>query len=153
MVLLGRVHRTKRLTCNALEWIASRGGIDDKTAQISFDSPAVLEALDQARQWLNSISRGVDKFTERDSLLMFANGQAAFMRIWASTYAGLRKLKPRGISFKVDSLPYEQGPNGVSTLGGWQLAVSQYSRNQQLAIEFVRYLASPDYSSRLAGVA
>lgn len=130
------------LTCNALEWIASRGGIDSETGQILFDSPAVLEAFDEARKWLNSISRGVDQFKERDSSRMFGDGHAAFLRIWTSAYAALRQFELNGASFQVAPLPHGEGHESVGVLGGWQLAVPLYSRNQHAAIEYARYLAS-----------
>ncbi len=44
------------------------------------------------------------------------------------------------------------GAEGKSTgtLGGWQLGVSKYSKNQKLAAELVKYLTSPEEQKRRA---
>ena len=45
--------------------------------------------------------------------------------------------------FAVAPLPHGAGGgNSVATVGGWQLAVSKYSKHQDAAIEFVRYMTS-----------
>jgi trehalose/maltose transport system substrate-binding protein len=44
--------------------------------------------------------------------------------------------------FDVAPLPVTGTNKPVGTLGGWQLGVSRYSRAQDAAIEFVRYMTS-----------
>ena len=39
-------------------------------------------------------------------------------------------------------LPHGAGGHSVATVGGWQLAVNKYSKHQDAAIEFVRYVTS-----------
>jgi trehalose/maltose transport system substrate-binding protein len=133
------------LTCNALEWIASRGGYNMATNHIS-DRQKVVEAVDQARVWYKgfqgskSISRGVRDDYEDHSLGVFIKGDAAFLRMWSSGYA---KLKQANVSFDVAPLPAKDGQH-VSMIGGWQLAVPKYSRHPHAAAEFIRYLTSPE---------
>jgi len=43
----------------------------------------------------------------------------------------------------VTTLPHGPGGKPVGTVGGWQLAVNKYSKHQDAAIEFVRYMTSP----------
>ena len=45
--------------------------------------------------------------------------------------------------FNVTTLPHGTGSQSVGTVGGWQLAVSKYSKHQDASIEFVRYMTSP----------
>jgi trehalose/maltose transport system substrate-binding protein len=45
--------------------------------------------------------------------------------------------------FGVTVLPHGTGGNSVGTVGGWQLAVSKFSKHKGAAIEFVRYMTSP----------
>ena len=45
--------------------------------------------------------------------------------------------------FNVTVLPHGASGHSVGTVGGWQLAVSKYSKHPDAAIEFVRYMTSP----------
>ena len=88
------------LTCNALEWIASRGGYDPGTNHIS-NLQIVVEALDRARVWYQGsdsqrgqISRGVLDDKEEESLSVFNSGNAAFLRMWSSASARLKATCP-----------------------------------------------------------
>ena len=45
--------------------------------------------------------------------------------------------------FSVTVLPHGAAGKSVGTVGGWQLAVSKYSKHQDASIEFVRYMTSP----------
>ena len=45
--------------------------------------------------------------------------------------------------FSVTTLPHGAGGKPVGTVGGWQLAVSKYSKHKDATIEFVRYMTSP----------
>jgi trehalose/maltose transport system substrate-binding protein len=46
--------------------------------------------------------------------------------------------------FDVTALPTAQGQKPAGTLGGWQLGISRFSKAQDAAIEFVRYMTSED---------
>jgi trehalose/maltose transport system substrate-binding protein len=65
------------------------------------------------------------------------------MRNWPYAYslgqAADSKVKGK---FSVAPLPHGPGGHSVATVGGWQLAVSKYSKHQAAAIEFVRYMTS-----------
>src|SRR5207253_3328082 len=45
--------------------------------------------------------------------------------------------------FSVTVLPHGAAGHSVGTVGGWQLAVSKFSKHKPAAIEFVRYMTSP----------
>ena len=47
-------------------------------------------------------------------------------------------------------LPHFQGGRSVSTLGGWQFAISKYSRNKKLAWKFIKFMTSPRIQKILA---
>jgi trehalose/maltose transport system substrate-binding protein len=44
--------------------------------------------------------------------------------------------------FSVTVLPHGASGKSVGTVGGWQLAVSKYSKHQGASTEFVRYMTS-----------
>ena len=58
----------------------------------------------------------------------------------------IQPLEPSGSKvkgkFAVAPLPHGAGGKSVATVGGWQLAVSRYSKNPDASIEFVRYMTS-----------
>jgi trehalose/maltose transport system substrate-binding protein len=50
----------------------------------------------------------------------------------------------------VAQLPHDQGGKSATCIGGWQLAVSAFSKNKTEAVKFVRYLSSPEVSKMQA---
>ncbi|UQA56162.1 ABC transporter substrate-binding protein [Polyangium aurulentum] len=135
------------LTCNALEWVYSHGGgtlVDDK--KITVNNPQAAKALTRARGWVGGISpAGVTGYTEEEVRNVFQTGNAVFMRNWPYAYAlgNDEKSAIKG-KFDVAPLPHEPGQKSAGTAGGWNLAVSKYSKSPDAAIELVRYLASPE---------
>jgi len=134
------------LTCDALEWIASSGGgnfIDN--GKVTIDNPKARAILDAMRQQIGQITpRGVTSYQEGEAHNAFVGGNAAFMRNWPYAYSigAAPDSKIRG-KFSVTVLPHGPGGRSVGTVGGWQLAVSKFSKHQDAAIEFVRYMTSP----------
>ena len=133
------------LTCDALEWVASSGGgsfIDNGKVTINNKKAAAI--LDEMRQQIGKITpRGVTSYQETETHTAFIDGNAAFMRNWPYAYslgqAADSKIKGK---FSVAPLPHGAGGHSVATVGGWQLAVSKFSKHQAAAIEFVRYMTS-----------
>ena len=76
---------------------------------------------------------------------MFQGGNAAFMRNWPYAYA-LGQGPDSVIADKVDVSPLPAGASGsgAATLGGWQLAVSKYSRYPNVAADVALFMASYD---------
>jgi trehalose/maltose transport system substrate-binding protein len=133
------------LTCDALEWIASSGGGSFITnGKVTINNPRARAILDQFRQQIGKTTpRGVTTYQEGETHTAFIDGNAAFMRNWPYAYslgeATGSKVKGK---FAVAPLPHGAGGHAVATVGGWQLAVSKYSKHQDAAIEFVRYMTS-----------
>ncbi|GBF04049.1 sugar ABC transporter substrate-binding protein [Deinococcus aerius] len=135
------------LTCDALEWVNSFGGgtIVDQTGKITINNPKAAQALDTAASWVKSISpAGVTTYDEEAARGIFQAGNAAFMRNWPYAYA-LGQGEDSKVKGKIGVAPLPAGPGGKpsATLGGWNLGVSAYSKNQAAAIDLVRYLTSP----------
>lgn len=144
------------LTCNALEWLASTGGgmMIDENKQVSINNPQAVAILNKVKGWVGTIApRGVTGYQEDESLNAFNGGNAAFLRNWPYTYGVSSKPdSPISGKFDVAPLPASQGQPSVGTVGGWQLGVSKYSKNQDAAVEFVRYLTSPEVQAYRAVV-
>lgn len=134
------------LTCNALEWQVSHDGgvIVNADGGIEVNNPGFIAALERARGWIGTISpKDVLYFAEEDGIDVFKAGNAAFMRNWPNAYiiSNQDDSAVKGI-FDVSPLPgTEDGPS-AATLGGWQLAVSRYSENPDVAASVTLFLTS-----------
>jgi len=134
------------LTCDALEWIASAGGghiIDN--GKVTINNAKARTILDAIRAQIGKITpQGVTTYQEDQTEHAFDNGDAAFARNWPYQYgigAGAdSKVKGK---FSVTVLPHGASGRSVGTVGGWQLAVSKFSKHQGASIELVRYMTSP----------
>lgn len=143
------------LTCDALEWIdsANGGSIIDGSGKITVNNPKAAAALKQAAGWVGKIApEGVLSYAEEDARGVFQSGNAAFMRNWPYAWSlGNGADSPIKGKIGVAALP-KTGADGknTGTLGGWQLAVSKYSKNQAAATDLVLYLTSRDEQKRRA---
>ena len=135
-------------TCNATEWMNAYGAkVVDSAGKPTVDSPeaaAGLKAL--ADNYKNgNIPKQAITYQEEQSRAAFQDGKVLFLRNWpyvynlASTDAS-SKVKGK---FKVAPLPGVDGP-GTSTLGGHQAAISTYSKYKATALDFLKFLTSPE---------
>ncbi|KPU27320.1 ABC transporter substrate-binding protein [Caloranaerobacter sp. TR13] len=134
------------LTCDALEWIYSNGGgtIISPDKKITINNPNAIEIINKAASWVGTISPdGVTGMAEEDARNMWQAGNAAFMRNWPYAYS-LGNADDSAIKGKFDVAPLPAGKSGsgAATLGGWQLAVSKYSKHKEIAADVALYLAS-----------
>ncbi|WP_028747342.1 ABC transporter substrate-binding protein [Rhizobium mesoamericanum] len=143
------------LTCNALEWVKSSGGgqIIEPDGTISINNENAAAALDRAKGWIGTISpSGVLAYQEEESRGVWQTGNAVFMRNWPYAYAlGNGADSAVKGKFDVATLPVaKEGDSPSSTLGGWNLAVSKYSQNQDAAIALVKFLTSKERQKQRA---
>ncbi len=151
-VFQGRAY--EGLTVNALEWVASHGGgtIVDSDGEITIDNPRAAAALDLAASWIGDISpNGVLNYTEEEARGVFQGGNAVFMRNWPYAWA-LAQSEDSEVRGKVGvtQLPYSGENNSAAGLGGWNLAVSRYSENPELAVDLVAFLTGDEEQKRRA---
>jgi trehalose/maltose transport system substrate-binding protein len=144
------------LTCNALEWVASFGGgtIVGSDGKVTINNPEAAAALDAAASWIGTITPpGVLNYEEEESRGVFQSGKAVFMRNWPYAYQ-LAQAPDSPIKDKVAmiTLPKGTGANARSaaTLGGWNLAVSKFSKYPKEAAELVIYLTGAEEQKRRA---
>jgi trehalose/maltose transport system substrate-binding protein len=136
------------LTCDALEWIASSNGgtIVSPEKVITINNENAIAALEMAKGWIGTISPdGVIGFQEEDARNIWQAGNAAFMRNWPYAY-GLGNDPASAVAgkFAVSALPSVEGGNSAATLGGWQLAVSNYSANPAVAADLVLFATNEE---------
>jgi trehalose/maltose transport system substrate-binding protein len=137
------------LTCDALEWVKSNGGgqIVEADGSISINNDKAAAALDRVKGFIGSIApEGVLGYGEEDSRGVWQTGNAVFMRNWPYAYSlgNSGDSKVKGM-FDVIPLPANgQGTGSAATLGGWNVAVSKYSKNPKEATDLALYIASKD---------
>jgi trehalose/maltose transport system substrate-binding protein len=143
------------LTCDALEWIDSNNGgtIINDEGDVTINNERAIEVVNYAADWVGNISpRGVLNYAEEEARGVFQSGNAAFMRNWpyAWSLAQAEDSPIRG-DVGVVALP-KFGEDGQKTgvLGGWNLAVSEYSDHPEIAADLVRFLVSRDEQKRRA---
>jgi trehalose/maltose transport system substrate-binding protein len=135
------------LTCDAHEWLVSETGQSFITPDgaINVNNEAFVAALERAAGWVGTISpEAVTTYQEEESRAVWQAGNAAFMRNWPYAY-GLGNAEDSVIAGNFDYAPLPAGADGIATcLGGWQLAVSQYSDNVDAAVSVAAFMASPE---------
>jgi trehalose/maltose transport system substrate-binding protein len=142
------------LTCNALEWVASYGGggIVEPDGKISIDNPQAAAALAMAASWVGKISPpGVLSYEEEEARGVFQSGNAVFMRNWPYAWAASQGSdSPVKDKVSVSALPKAEGGRAAATLGGWNLAVSKFSKHPELAADLVLFLTGAEEQKRRA---
>jgi trehalose/maltose transport system substrate-binding protein len=143
------------LTCDAVEWISSYGGgnIVDASGKITVNNPQAVQALKMAASWVGTIApSGVLNYAEEEARGVFQGGKAAFMRNWPYAWS-LGNGADSPIKGKIGVAPLPKGGAGgknAATLGGWQLAVSKYSKNPEIAADLVMFMTSKDVQKERA---
>lgn len=144
------------LTCDALEWVKSYGGgqIIEADGSISINNPQAAAALENAKSWIGTIApQGVLSYQEEESRGVWQLGNSVFMRNWPYAYA-LGNGDDSAVKGKFDVAPLPMGEGAdarsAATLGGWNVAVSKYSRNPDEAIKLALYLGSTEVQKERA---
>ncbi|MEV4378761.1 ABC transporter substrate-binding protein [Streptosporangium sp. NPDC049644] len=139
------------LTVNFTEAVQSAGG-----QILSPDGTSVTMDVARAKAGLDFLVNGFREgwippeslsFKEEESRMAFQEGKLAFARNWPHAY-GPATLSSVADKFGVTRLPGLNGP-GAGSLGGYNLAVSAFSKRQKSATEFIRYFTSLENQRRV----
>jgi multiple sugar transport system substrate-binding protein len=144
------MRQDEQLMCNFVEFIWSNGGdILDENGKVVVNSPQNAEALDFM---VNLVSK--DNVLQPGSLNMildearqlFTEGKSVFHRnwnyVWAVAQGPESKVKDQVVQTRIPYFP-GHGKSYVA-LGGWNYAISSFSKNREAAIEVAQWLASYD---------
>ena len=138
------------LTCDAHEWLVSATGDSFITVdgEVNVTDPAFAAIVQEAADaWVGGVSpEAVTTYQEEDARNYFQAGNAAFQRNWPYAFP-LGNADDSAVAGQFDWVPLPDGGNRVGAcLGGWQLAVSQYSDNVEAAVEFAKFMGGAEVS-------
>lgn len=143
---VGQLLPYEGLTVNYMEAVQSAGGqlVSSDGTKVTMDDTSAHAGLrflvDGLREgW---IPQQALSYKEEESRLAFQNGKVLFARNWPHAYGPATHSKVAG-KFAVTRLPGLSGL-GSSSLGGYNLAISAFSKRQKSALEFIRFFTGPD---------
>jgi multiple sugar transport system substrate-binding protein len=139
--------RYEGLTVDFLELLYSAGGkvLSDDGKTVEIDSP---EGRDALTLMVNGIKdgaapRSVLTYMEQESKEAWFNGKAAFLRNWPYVYVEAKTSPIKG-KWAITTLPKWEGGTAAGIIGGYNLAVSVYSKHPGAALEFVNFVTKPE---------
>jgi multiple sugar transport system substrate-binding protein len=148
---LWQAKQAEILVCDLVEYVASAGGSilgDDSVTVHIADEPAV-NAVQFMYDLINKYKvtpKDVLSWDEEPSRRPFTSGQAAMLRQWSYVYGVSQTKDQSSVVGKVGvaPLPAFAGGKSAACLGGFQLGVSESSKNKDGALDFLAWTMSPE---------
>jgi multiple sugar transport system substrate-binding protein len=127
---------------------------NDAGGKMTLDKAAATKGL---TQWLSMVDQGVIKknvaeVKTPDTVNEFKAGQVIFAINWGFAWDRFKDDADSSVKGKVGvmPLPAVAGGKSATCVGGWQWAVSAFSKNKPAAANLVKFLSSPEASKFLA---
>ena len=127
---------------------------NDASGKITLDKGAAAKGLNQ---WLSMVDGGVIKknvaeVKTPDTVNEFKAGQVVFAINWGFAWDRFHADGDSQVKGKVGvmPLPAMAGGKSATCVGGWQWAVSAFSKNKAEAAKLVKFMSSPEASKFLA---
>jgi multiple sugar transport system substrate-binding protein len=127
---------------------------NDAKGKLTLDKAAATKGLNQ---WLAMVDQGVIKrnvaeVKTPDTVNEFKAGQVLFAINWGFAWDRFQGDADSKVQGKVGvmPLPAVAGGKSATCVGGWQWAVSAFSKNKAEAAKLVKFMASPEASKFLA---
>jgi multiple sugar transport system substrate-binding protein len=154
---LWQAKQAEVLVCDLVSFIGSNGGAilqaDGKTVSIA-DEPAI-EAVQLMRDLISKeqiTPADVLSWDEEPSRRPFTAGEAAFLRNWSYVWKVSQSDAESKVVDKVAVVPLPHFPSkkSAAALGGYQYGINASSKKREAAVEFVRWMSSPETQLRFA---
>jgi multiple sugar transport system substrate-binding protein len=127
---------------------------NDAAGKMTLDKPAAVKGL---TQWLGMVDQGVIKknvaeVKTPDTVNEFKAGQVVFAINWGFAWDRFKDDKDSTVQGKVGVMPLPSmaGGRSATCVGGWQWAVSAFSKSKAEAAKLVKFMSSPEASKFLA---
>ncbi len=135
-------------SCNMLEFIKQNGGTDLENGKFAMNNDNTKGALEFVRSLISDgISpEGVLNHKPDDTLSIFQEGKALFMRNWTYAY-DIANSDTSKVAGNVGVAPLPSGTNGsesAGTLGGWNYAINANTDEAEASIAFAEFMSGYD---------
>ncbi|RZM82311.1 ABC transporter substrate-binding protein [Leptolyngbya iicbica] len=135
------------LVTNFVEIIAGYGGywVNPETLEVGLDSEAGINAVKFMKQVIDKgiTPAGVTNYLEEDSLRVFENGNAVFLRNWPYVWAEANKDgSPVQGNIALKPMVHAPDENPAACLGGWGFGVAASTSHPEEAWEVVDFFTS-----------
>lgn len=127
---------------------------NDAGGKLTLDKTAAAKGLNQ---WLAMVDEGVIKknvaeVKTPDTVNEFKAGQVVFAVNWGFAWDRFSTDTDSKVAGKVGvmPLPTVAGGKGATCIGGWQWAMSAFSKNKPATAKLIKFLSSPEASKFLA---
>jgi multiple sugar transport system substrate-binding protein len=154
---LWQAKQAEVLVCDLVSFITSNNGgiLGPDGTTVTVAEPAVHDAVQFMHDTINTLKispQDVLSWDEEPSRRPFTAGQAAYLRNWSYVWTIAQDPAESQVVGKVGVVPLPHFPGGKSAaaLGGYQYGVNAASRNPEAALDFVRWMSSPETQLRFA---
>lgn len=127
---------------------------NDASGKLTLDKAAAVKGLNQWLAMVDSgvIKRNVAEVKTPDTVNEFKAGQVVFAINWGFAWDRFQVDNDSTVKGKVGvmPLPAMAGGKSATCVGGWQWAVSAFSKNKAEAAKLVKFMSTPAASKFLA---
>jgi len=130
----------------ALLW-AFGGSVQDQNGKVDLDSPQSIAAFTFLKNWYKSggMAPGVAGWNDSTNNTAFLAGKIAMTYNASSIYLSAKKQFPDTLGKTTGQAMVPEGPKGRFGQESAQgLAIPSYSKNSQTALDFLKYMYTPD---------
>jgi len=144
----GQFKQYEGLVCNMMEYLLGNGGniLSSASGKAAIAEEPSLAAVRFVRDSIigGIAPKGVLTYQEPESLALFIQNRAVFLRSWPYAWEIANDPARSQIAGKVAlaKLPHFAGGKSYATLGGWQVGISAFSRKKEAAWKFAQFLGS-----------
>ena len=140
------------LTASALEFAWAYGGrvLLEDGKEIEIESKDFIEGIEKMVEIVNTPNMthpDITTFRSGDARVIFNEGNQIFIRDWSSGWEISQNPEKSSVAglVGISELPLgnSRGKN-QTTLGGWQVMVSSFSKNKEAAIKFAKFRAGEE---------
>jgi multiple sugar transport system substrate-binding protein len=143
--------------CTYLVPLWGMGSDITKDGKLNLDTPEARQPFQLYGRMKQAgvLPKNIAEIATDRSRVDFQAGNVIFAQNWGYFWNRVENDADTKVKGKVGVtiLPHDQGGKSATCIGGWQLAVSAFSKNKPEAVKFARWLSSPEVSKMQAVMA